>query len=145
MFKHALWGLVGLLGCSLPLSAGEKLKVVGTTSMVTDLVRSVAGEKAQVDGLMGPGVDPHLYKPTASDVLLLQRAQVIFYNGLLLEGKMTDVFIKLARSKRHVYAVTEEVSVDELMQPEEFAGHYDPHLWFDVQLWAKCVQTVQNG
>ncbi len=133
------------LGCNLSVSAMEKLRVVGTTSMVTALVRSVAGEQAQVDGLMGPGVDPHLYKPTASDVLLLQRAQVIFYNGLVLEGKMTDVFTKLARSKRHVYAVTEDVSVDELLQPEEFAGHYDPHLWFDVQLWAKCVQTVQNG
>lgn len=136
------FGLAATLGAVLHAAP---IRVVATTSMVTDLVRAVAGEKARVDGLMGPGVDPHLYKPTAADVLLLQRAQVIFYNGLVLEGKMTDIFTKLARSKRHVYAVTEDIPVDELLQPEEFAGHYDPHVWLDVSLWAKCVQTVQGG
>lgn len=126
-------------------AAQARLRVVTTTSIVTDLVRQVAGDFAQVEGLMGPGVDPHLYKPTATDIVRLQRAEVIFYNGLLLEGRMTDVFTKLARSKRHVYAVTESIPEDELLQPAAFEGHFDPHVWFDVQLWAKCVDTIVAG
>lgn len=126
-------------------AAQARLRVVTTTSIVTDLVRQVAGDFAQVEGLMGPGVDPHLYKPTAADIVRLQRAEVIFYNGLMLEGRMTDVFTKLARAKRHVYAVTESIPETELLQPAAFEGHFDPHVWFDVQLWAKCVDTVVEG
>lgn len=144
-------GMSRLLVCVLLLAtvglpaATARLRVVTTTSIVTDLVRQVAGDFAQVEGLMGPGVDPHLYKPTAADIVRLQRAEVIFYNGLMLEGRMTDVFTKLARSKRHVYAVTESIPEDELLQPAAFEGHFDPHVWFDVQLWAKCVNTVVAG
>lgn len=121
------------------------IRVVATTSMVTDLVRQVAGDRATVEGLMGPGVDPHLYKPTASDIIKLQRADVIFYNGLVLEGKMTDIFTRLARGKKPVYALTEAIDPERLLQPEEFAGHYDPHVWFDVELWSQCVGTVVEG
>lgn len=144
-------GMSRLLVCVLLLAtvglpaATARLRVVTTTSIVTDLVRQVAGDFAQVEGLMGPGVDPHLYKPTAADIVRLQRAEVIFYNGLMLEGRMTDVFTKLARSKRHVYAVTESIPEDELLQPAAFEGHFDPHVWFDVQLWAKCVDIVVAG
>lgn len=134
-----------LLLVSPVVSALGAIRAVGTTSMVTDLVRSVAGAEAMVEGLMGPGVDPHLYKPTAGDVLRLQRADVIFYNGLVLEGKMTDVFTKLARAKKHVYALTEALPEEQLLQPAEFAGHYDPHVWFDVKLWRQCVDTVEQG
>lgn len=144
-------GMFRLLACLLLLvtvgfpAAQARLRVVTTTSIVTDLVRQVAGDFAQVEGLMGPGVDPHLYKPTAADIVRLQRAEVIFYNGLMLEGRMTDVFTKLARSKRHVYAVTESIPETELLQPAAFEGHFDPHVWFDVQLWAKCVDTIVEG
>lgn len=144
-------GMSRLLACLLLLvtvgfpAAQARLRVVTTTSIVTDLVRQVAGDFAQVEGLMGPGVDPHLYKPTAADIVRLQRAEVIFYNGLMLEGRMTDVFTKLARSKRHVYAVTESIPETELLQPAAFEGHFDPHVWFDVQLWAKCVDTIVEG
>lgn len=134
-----------LLVTALAASAATPIRVVTTTSMVTDLVRQVAGDRAVVEGLMGPGVDPHLYKPTASDIIRLQRAQVIFYNGLVLEGKMTDIFTKLARGQRQVYAVTEAIAVEKLLQPAEFAGHYDPHVWLDVELWAECVATVVEG
>lgn len=129
----------------LATTASARVKVVATTAMVADLVRQVAGDAAQVDGLMGPGVDPHLYKPTAADIVKLQRADAIFYNGLLLEGRMTDVFTRLARSKRHVYAVTEAIAEERLLQPEEFEGHPDPHVWFDVQLWADCAAAVADG
>jgi manganese/zinc/iron transport system substrate-binding protein len=133
------------LGLCAAAAHAARLRVVTTTSMVTDLVRQVAGDLAEVEGLMGAGVDPHLYKPVAADVLKLQRADVIFYNGLVLEGKMTDLFTKLARTKKHVYALAEGVSEEALLRPPEFAGHYDPHLWFDVSLWAQCVGVVAEG
>jgi len=113
--------------------------------MVADLVRQVAGDQAQVEGLMGPGVDPHLYKATASDVIKLQRADVIFYNGLMLEGRLGDLFTKMARTKRHVYALAESIPPEALLEPEGYEGHYDPHVWFDVALWARCVETVVEG
>jgi manganese/zinc/iron transport system substrate-binding protein len=113
--------------------------------MVADLARSVGGDRVEVEALMGPGVDPHLYKAAASDVTKLQQADVIFYSGLLLEGKMQDIFGKLARSKRFVYAVTETIPLERLLEPPEFAGHYDPHVWFDVPLWKLCIDTVAKG
>src|SRR5689334_15586121 len=108
----AIVGVLAVLGCSkqsppeAKRSSG-KIEVVATTTMITDLVREVGGDKVEVQGLMGPGVDPHLYKALASDITKLQGADVIFYSGLLLEGKMQDVFAKMARAKGHVYAVTE--------------------------------------
>jgi len=113
--------------------------------MVSDLVKQVGGDRVEVQGLMGPGVDPHLYKAAASDVSKLQGADVIFYSGLLLEGKMQDVFAKMARTKKHVYPVTESIPQEKLLEPPEFAGHFDPHVWFEVSLWAMCVDTVVKG
>lgn len=146
--KILSFALICLTLCPLPHSAeasDRKVKVVATTSMVADLVKNVGGDRVEVDGLMGPGVDPHLYKPTQSDGSRLRRADVIFYSGLLLEGKMQDLFAGMARTKRFVYPVTESIPVDELLEPPQFAGHYDPHVWFDPRLWAKCVETVVNG
>ena len=124
---------------------GAGIKVTATTTMVGDLVRQVGGDRVEIFGLMGPGVDPHLYKASASDITKLQRADVIFYSGLLLEGKLQDVFAKMARTKKHVYAVTEAIDEKELLEPESFGGHYDPHVWFDVTLWTKCVESVVKG
>jgi manganese/zinc/iron transport system substrate-binding protein len=126
-------------------AADKKIRVTATVTMVADLVRSVGGDRVQVEALMGPGVDPHLYKAAASDVSKLQQADVIFYSGLLLEGKMQDIFNKFARSKRFVYPVTESIPTDRLLEPPQFAGHYDPHVWFDVPLWKLCVDTVVKG
>lgn len=113
--------------------------------MVTDLVQQVGGELVAVEGLMGPGVDPHLYKATASDSVKLQRAQVIFYNGLMLEGKLTDLFERMKRTKKHVYALTETIPAAKLLTPEAFEGHQDPHVWFDVTLWAHGVDAIVAG
>jgi len=140
-------GLVVLSACKPTggQEAGGKITVACTTTMAADLVREVGGEQVEVNGLMGPGVDPHLYKASASDVTTLKRADVVFYNGLLLEGKLQDVFTKMTRTKRYVYALSEGVDVSRLLEPPEFAGHYDPHIWFDVSLWASCVGTVVQG
>ena len=135
------------LAVSSPTSsaAEKKIKVVATTSMVADLVRNVGGDKVEIHGLMGPGVDPHLYKATATDVLKLQQANVIFYSGLLLEGKMQELFGQMARRKKFVYAVTEDLPKDQLLEPPSMGGHYDPHVWFDVPLWSKCASKVAEG
>jgi len=142
--------LLSPLVLRLPVAAGSdngasRIRVATTTTMVTDLVKSVGGDRVEVEGLMGAGVDPHLYKAAASDITKLQRADVIFYSGLLLEGKLQDMFAKLARTKKHVYPVTEAIPEKELLEPPDFAGHYDPHVWFEVPLWSKCVDTVVKG
>jgi manganese/zinc/iron transport system substrate-binding protein len=149
---HRFAVALGLCALMLPLVAsggggttGAKINVTATTTMVADLVKSVGGERVEVQGLMGAGVDPHLYKASASDITKLQRADAIFYSGLLLEGKLQDIFARMARTKKHVYAVTEAIAEKDLLEPASFGGHYDPHVWFDVTLWEKCVQTVVKG
>lgn len=144
----SFWRKVRWIFLVLALAAAGRaaaLNVVSTTSMVTDLVKQVGGDRVVVEGLMGPGVDPHLYKATASDVMKLSHATVIFYNGLVLEGKMTDLFTRMARTKKHVYALSDALPLERLLEPPEFAGHYDPHVWLDVSLWARCTESVVEG
>jgi len=118
-------------------------QVVTTCGMVTDIARNVAGEHANVSGLMGEGVDPHLYKPTRGDVAEIVDADIIFYSGLMLEGRMTDTFFKAARKGKPVYAVTELIDESFLLEPKEFKGHWDPHVWMDVAAWSNCVDAVR--
>lgn len=136
---------LGLFASIQPLLGADKINLTATTTMVASLVRDIGGDRVAVETLMGPGVDPHLYKAAASDVSKLQKAQVIFYSGLLLEGKMQEIFTNLARSKRRVVAVTESLSSDRLLAPPEFAGHPDPHVWFDVTLWKLCLDPVTKA
>ena len=121
------------------------LTAVTTTTHVSDMVQEIGGEEVKVIGLMGPGVDPHLYKPAASDVSKLRKADVIFYSGLMLEGRMADLFMKMGRRGVKVYAVTEKAPEEALLEPEEFEGHWDPHVWFDPDIWARCIDTVVEG
>jgi manganese/zinc/iron transport system substrate-binding protein len=125
-------------------AANEPLRVVATTGMVADLARVVGGDRVAVTGLMGEGVDPHLYKASPGDVRLLTSAQVIFYSGLLLEGRMVDVLVKLA-NRKPTFAVTERFPADRLREPPEFHGHPDPHVWFDPRLWAMAVERVRDA
>jgi len=124
---------------------GAGIEVVATTGMVADLVRRTGGDRVEVRQLMGPGVDPHLYKATAADAANLAKADAIFYNGLNLEGRMADLFTRLGRQGVKVYAVSESVSEDRLLTPEESEGYFDPHIWLDPALWAEAVPTVVAG
>ncbi|HEX5044688.1 MAG TPA: zinc ABC transporter substrate-binding protein [Candidatus Polarisedimenticolaceae bacterium] len=141
------WGLLLLLGaCASPSGtspAGGPLRVVATTGMIGDLAARLGGEHARVRTLMGPGVDPHLYKASEGDVRTLAEADLVLYNGLHLEGKMGDVLVKLART-RPVLAVTEDLPREALREPPEFLGQYDPHVWFDVSLWVKTAAPVER-
>ncbi|MDA7644971.1 zinc ABC transporter substrate-binding protein [bacterium] len=120
-------------------------KAVATVGMIADVVRNVAGDKAAVDGLIGEGVDPHLYKPTRSDVVALNGADVVFYNGLMLEGKMADVLVRAARGGRSVYAVTEAIldQGDYVLTDE--SEHYDPHVWMDVKGWIRATHVITKS
>ena len=124
--------------------AESKLKAVSTIGMITDVVQNIAGDRLELKGLMGSGVDPHLYKPTRSDIAALSSADIVFYNGLLLEGKMTDALMRVASAGRKVYAVTELLDNSYLLEPKEFQGHYDPHVWMDPQAWRKAVEVIRN-
>lgn len=144
--------IMRLFGCLLPVlfgllvsvasNASAKINVVVTTAHVADLVQNVGGDLVEVKGLMGPGVDPHLYKATARDVMTLQRGDVVFYSGWHLEGRLTDTFAKMKKRGKEVHAVAEAAPLELLLKPAEFEGNYDPHLWFDPTLWATTVDVV---
>ena len=119
------------------------IRVVTTTGMVTDIVQNVGGERVKVTGLMGPGVDPHLYKASAGDVTRISKAQLIFYNGLHLEAAMGGVLERMEHLIKTV-AVTAGVDRAVLLAPPEFEGAFDPHLWFDVTLWMQAVERVRD-
>ena len=120
-----------------------KYRVVTTIGMITDVVKNVGGDRVEVIGLMGPGVDPHLYKASAGDVQKLDSASLIFYNGLHLESKMGDL-LNVGKYRDKTFAVTDAADRSLLLTPPEFEGQYDPHLWFDVTLWMKAVGKVRD-
>ena len=127
-----------------PANDSKKVMVTTTTNVITDLVEHIGGDNVQVTGLMGPGVDPHLYRPSASDVKKLQDADIVFYNGLDLEGKMGDVFVKIGREGTAVWAVSENIPEDSLLSLDT-AGHFDPHIWWDAELWMEAAKVVATG
>lgn len=144
-----LWRILFLAAaaalCVQAADRAKPLRVTTTTAMVADLAKSVGGDLVTVTSLMGPGVDPHLYKATSSDIAKLRQADVIFYNGLLLEGKMEELFGKMSSGKKPVVAVAKDLPKDRLLAPPDQQGHHDPHVWFDVALWAECVPAVQRA
>ena len=121
------------------------IKVVTTTAMIGDLVKNIAGDAVEVTSLMGTGVDPHLYKASAGDVEKLAGADMIFYNGLHLEGKITDVLGQMRKSGIFTVGVAEGINKSLLFSPEEYEGYYDPHIWFDVALWKKAAKVVMEA
>ena len=130
-------------GQSTKSVAGRKIVAVTTVAMVGDMVKVIGGDRVEVVSLMGPGVDPHLYKASQGDINKLSSADVIFYNGLNLEGKMGDLFVRMARTKPTV-AVSEAIPEEKLREPPEFEGHFDPHVWFDVSLWKLTIDPIEK-
>ena len=121
-----------------------RLGGVATIAQIADAARVVGGEHVRVEALMGPGVDPHLYKASEGDVTTLIEADLILYNGLHLEGKMGEVLERIGE-RRPVVAVGEAIPEDLLHQPPAFEGNYDPHVWFDVSLWIYAVGAVRDA
>lgn len=138
--------LTVLSGCSKSDDAPtDTCRVAATVGMIADITKEVAGEHAEVIGIIGEGVDPHLYKPSSTDVKQLQAADVVFYNGLKLEGKMGDVLERIAQTGKPVFAVTEEIIADPDYLIDDGSEHHDPHVWMDVQGWIRAVNVVENS
>ena len=133
-----------VLGCKEKGPKDDKFHIVTTTSMITDLVENIGGDKVAVKGLMGAGVDPHLYKASEGDVSKLSNADMILYGGLHLEGKLVEVFEKMKRQKINTIAVSDALDKNELIGSTLFASNYDPHIWFDVKNWEKITVFVAD-
>ena len=122
-----------------------KYNVVATTTLVGDLVKQIGGDYVNIESLMGPGVDPHLYKASAGDVTRMQSADMIVYSGLHLEGKMGDIFDNLRASEKLIVSATDNIDEDELLDFITSPGSFDPHVWFDVKLWEEAAKNVEKG
>ena len=133
--------LMALVSCKNETKDTGKLKIVATTSMITDIVQNIGGDFVELQGLMGAGVDPHLYKASEGDVAKLYNADIIFYNGLHLEGKLVEVFEKMEQTKTTI-ALGESLPKDQLIGSEYFASNYDPHVWFNIQFFKQFAMTV---
>lgn len=138
--------IIGIASCrneapvDNPVAQPDKT-IVCTTGMVADLVGNIVGDAYNVKSLMGPGVDPHLYKATQGDLRSLRDADIIIYNGLHLEGKMTSIFEQLSKI-RNVVALSEFIAEEKIIKIDENEEVSDPHIWFDVSLWASSIDGL---
>ncbi|NNF70910.1 MAG: zinc ABC transporter solute-binding protein [Rhodobacteraceae bacterium] len=145
--RHALGLLaasVASLGLSGPVLADNRLSVVATTGMIADAARQVGGDLVEVRALMGPGVDPHAYRQTRSDIVAMTRADLVLWHGLYLEAQMEDFFGDLAKG-RNVVAVAETLPRDVLIGHDDYADKFDPHVWMDPDRWALVVASVRDA
>lgn len=138
--------IFSLTGCNVKTETTEngKLNVVATTTMVGDLTKIIGGDIVNVSGLMGPGIDPHLYQASAGDVIKMQEADVVVYNGFHLEGKMGDVFSSLNKQGRTVICIEDGIDESILLVDEMNMEERDPHIWFDINIWKKAAEHVAH-
>ena len=133
-----------LLGCNDTKPKHGKYSIVTTTSMITDMVKNIGGDKVHVEGLMGAGVDPHLYKASEGDVSKLSNADMILYNGLHLEGKLVEVFEKMQRQNINTIAISDALDKKDLISSTLFQSNYDPHIWFNIEYWERMTLFVAD-
>ncbi|MBU2938154.1 zinc ABC transporter substrate-binding protein [Lacinutrix sp. C3R15] len=131
-----------LIACKNDTKENGKLNIVTTTTMITDLVKNIGGEHVNTQGLMGSGVDPHLYKASEGDVTKLVNADIIFYNGLHLEGKLVEVFEKMGSKTKTPIALAEVIDKSTLIGSDYFASNYDPHVWFNIEYFKQFAKKV---
>jgi len=141
-FRPVLLAL-GLL-LALPSFAEQRLQLVATTSMIADVVREIGGDAVEVKGLMGPGVDPHLYRQTRSDVTAMTRADAVFWSGLRLEAQLETLLGRLAQ-RGPVFAVAEAVPEDRRLADEDSPDQPDPHVWMDPKRWLYAVEAIRDA
>ncbi len=119
-----------------------KLKVVATTTMLTDLINQIGGDAIEVEGLMGPGIDPHGYQASSSDVNKLMSADVVAFNGLHLEGKLGEVFENLEKQGKTLFVLEDAIADEHLLLSED--GAVDPHIWFSIENWQLAADYITN-
>ena len=141
--------LASVVAFSATLSAGwataqERLQVVATTGMIADAVTNVGGDLVTVRSLMGPGVDPHAYRQTRTDIVAMTQADLVLWNGLYLEAQM-EAFLRELGQTRPVVAVGEAVPQNLLIGSEDYEGRFDPHVWMNPNLWSRVVVTIRDA
>jgi manganese/zinc/iron transport system substrate-binding protein len=136
--------IIAVFGCKETTEKSDKLNIVTTTSMITDLVQNIGGDLVEINGLMGAGVDPHLYKASEGDVSKLYNADIIFYNGLHLEGKLVEVFEKMENTSKVQVPLAEALDKSTLIGSDYFASNYDPHVWFDIEYFKVFARRVSE-
>jgi len=117
--------------------------IITTTGIIKDAVKNITKKSIQTTSLMGAGVDPHLYKATQLNLKQLNNSNIIFYNGLNLEGKMSEIFKKLNNNK-NIYAISNSINIKNLIRDISFSSSIDPHIWFSVKLWINTIKYINN-
>lgn len=143
LLRRTLFALASaaVLAAPLAVQAEEKLTIVTTTGMIADAARAVGGDLVEVTALMGPGVDPHAYRQTRSDIVAMVGADLVLWNGLYLEAQLEGFLLNLSE-RQPVVAVAQALSPDALIAHEDYAGRFDPHVWMDPALWVQVVNTT---
>ncbi|MEO0990159.1 MAG: zinc ABC transporter substrate-binding protein [Pseudomonadota bacterium] len=124
--------------------AADRLEVVATTGMIADVARALGGEHVEVRALMGPGVDPHAYRQTRTDIVAMAQADLVLWHGLYLEAQMED-FLQELDGVGTVVAVAEALPKDRLVAHDDYPEKYDPHVWMDPDLWADVVIEIKDA
>ncbi|MYL41133.1 manganese transporter [Virgibacillus massiliensis] len=141
--------IIGVAGCSsgseeIQGSEDKPVEIVTTTAQIGDITKNIGGELVEVNSLMGPGVDPHLYKAVQGDIQNMTSADIIFYNGLHLEGQMGEIFEEMKKEKPTI-PVAERIPEDKLLADPDSPDVSDPHVWFDINLWKYAAEAVRDG
>ena len=126
------------------MAGDTPLKVVATTGMIADTAMRVGGDAVTVQALMGPGVDPHAYRQTRTDIVAMGRADLVLWNGLYLEAQMEEVLAEIA-TRTPVRAVAEAIPVDRRIAHDDYADRFDPHVWMDPDLWSVVTLAVRDA
>ncbi len=142
--RQILAAMTAMIALPIRAQAQSVLQVVATTGMIADAARQVGGDLVEVNGLMGPGVDPHSYRQTRSDIVSMTRADLVLWHGLYLEAQMEEFFAKLGRN-RNVVAVAEAIDKTRLRGHDDYADKFDPHVWMVPTLWSEVVREVQRA
>ncbi|MEM6829108.1 MAG: zinc ABC transporter substrate-binding protein [Bacteroidota bacterium] len=148
VFYYFIISILSIISCSGPAKeatekGNQKLRVVTTTGLLYDAVVHIGGDHVAAEAIMGPGVDPHLYKATQGDLSRINKADLVIYNGVALEGKMSEILEKLGRQKE-VFAAAESIPKERLIKFSGYEDLMDPHVWFDIQLWKLVVQGISE-
>ncbi len=142
--RRLLLSLATAAALTLPAAAQDRLSVIATTGMIADAARAVGGDLVDVRALMGPGVDPHSYRQTRSDIVALSQADLVLWNGLYLEAQLERFLLDLAAT-RPVVAVAEAIPETQLIGSEDYEGRFDPHVWMNPNLWSRVVLATRDA
>ncbi|BDW85542.1 metal ABC transporter solute-binding protein, Zn/Mn family [Roseicyclus marinus] len=142
--RRVLFALAAAAALATPAAAQDRLNVIATTGMIADAARSVGGDLVSVTALMGPGVDPHSYRQTRSDIVATAQADLVLWNGLYLEAQLEEFLLELGET-RPVVAVAEAIPDTQLIGSEEYEGRFDPHVWMNPNLWSRVVMATRDA